>query len=131
MGGKPVHNKPADLEVNGTSKEVLFDLPSTTEKPSKVLECDEKTPDAHVPRDSRLIRLTGIHPFNCEAPLRDLYDSGFLTPTELWFVRNHGAVPEVFDSDVLSWEFQIEGLVEKPMTLTLAELFTFDQVTMP
>jgi nitrate reductase (NAD(P)H) len=110
---------------------VLFPLPLNTEKPTKILECDEKTPDAHVPRDARLIRLTGIHPFNSEAPLSALYDNGFLTPTELWFVRNHGAVPEVLDSDVLQWEFTIEGMVEKPMTLTLAELLTLPQVTLP
>jgi nitrate reductase (NAD(P)H) len=110
---------------------VLFPLPSQTDNPTEILECDKNTPDAHVPRDSRLIRLTGIHPFNCESPLSTLYHSGFLTPTELWFVRTHGAVPEVLDSDVLSWTFQIEGMVENPMTLTFAELLTFNQVTIP
>ncbi|CAF4248954.1 unnamed protein product, partial [Adineta steineri] len=80
--------------INPSEKTILFPLPLQTEKPTKILECDEKTPDAHVPRDSRLIRLTRVHPFNCEAPLSVLYDSGFITPTELWFVRNHGAVPE-------------------------------------
>ena len=44
----------------------LFHLPPKTENPTKVLECDEKTPDAHVPGDKKLIRLTGVHPFNCE-----------------------------------------------------------------
>ncbi|CAF1013340.1 unnamed protein product [Adineta steineri] len=117
--------------INPSEKTILFPLPLQTEKPTKILECDEKTPDAHVPRDSRLIRLTGVHPFNCEAPLSVLYDSGFITPTELWFVRNHGAVPEVIDSDVLNWEFKIEGMVEQPITLKLAELLTFNQITIP
>ncbi|CAF3995405.1 unnamed protein product, partial [Adineta steineri] len=117
--------------INTSEKTILFPLPLQTEKPTKILECDEKTPDAHVPRDSRLIRLTGVHPFNCEAPLSALYDSGFITPTELWFVRNHGAVPAVIDSDVLNWEFKIEGMVEQPITLKLAELLTFNQITIP
>jgi len=42
----------------------------------EVLDIDVGTPDAHVPRDPRLIRLTGVHPFNVEAPLSALYDSG-------------------------------------------------------
>ncbi|CAF4974609.1 unnamed protein product [Rotaria sp. Silwood1] len=112
-------------------EKILFPLPLQTEKPTKTLECDEKTPDAHVHRDSRLIRLTGIHPFNCEPPLSILYDSGFLTPTELWFVRNHGAVPEVHDSEIFNWKFSVEGMVETPLTLTLAELLTYSQVTLP
>jgi nitrate reductase (NAD(P)H) len=65
--------------------------------------------DAHVHRDSRLIRLTGVHPFNVEAPLTDLYNEGFLTSPELFYVRNHGAVPEVHDSECLDWEFSVEG----------------------
>ena len=114
-----------------STQSVSFPLPPVTRNPTRVLECDEKTPDAHVPRDSRLIRLTGIHPFNCEAPLTALYDSGFLTPSELWYVRNHGAVPEVLDSDLLSWTMSIEGMVENPMTLTLGELLTIPQITIP
>ena len=68
-------------------------LPPATNIPTEVLEIDKKTPDAHVPRDPRLIRLTGVHPFNVEAPLSALYDEGFLTSPELFYVRNHGAVP--------------------------------------
>ena len=45
-----------------------FPLPIQTKKPTEVLECDVQTADNHVPRDSRLIRLTGIHPFNSEPP---------------------------------------------------------------
>jgi nitrate reductase (NAD(P)H) len=44
-------------------------LPSETNIPTEVLDIDKKTPDAYVPRDPRLIRLTGVHPFNVEAPL--------------------------------------------------------------
>jgi len=75
----------------------------------RVLAIDKPTPDSHVPRDPRLIRLTGVHPFNTEAPLGDLYNEGFLTSPELFYVRNHGAVPEVLDAACLDWELSVEG----------------------
>ena len=85
-------------------------LPPPSGKP-QVLDADKPTPDAHVPRDPRLIRLTGVHPFNVEAPLSDLYNEGFLTSPDLFYVRNPGAVPEVQDSECLDWEFSVEGYV--------------------
>lgn len=87
-------------------------LPPPSGKP-QVLDIDKPTPDAHVPRDSRLIRLTGVHPFNCEGPLSELYNEGFLTSPDLFYVRNHGAVPEVHDSECLDWEFSVEGYVRR------------------
>jgi len=73
-----------------------------------------------------------VHPFNDEPPLTDLFDEGFLTTKNLHYVRNHGAVPRVDDTDILNWEFTIEGLVSNPLTLTLRDLIqTFDQVTYP
>lgn len=44
---------------------------------------DAATPDKWVPRHPRLVRLTGRHPFNCEPPLPDLMERGFITPTAL------------------------------------------------
>ena len=91
-------------------KELMsFLLPPPTTNPTEVLSVDQKTPDAHVPRDPRLIRLTGVHPFNVEAPLTNLFNEGFLTSPELFYVRNHGAVPAVRDEDIPNWEFTIEG----------------------
>ncbi|KAJ8523352.1 hypothetical protein ONZ45_g167 [Pleurotus djamor] len=97
-----------------------------------VQEVDLKTPDKHVPRDPRLIRLTGIHPFNAEAPLSDLFNEGFLTSKELHFVRSHGYVPQVEDAEIMDWEFIVEGLVDRPLRLSLAQLIAdFEQVTYP
>ena len=84
-------------------------LPPPSRNPTQVLEVDLKTPDRHVPRDPRLIRLTGVHPFNVEAPLSALFNEGFLTSPELFYVRNHGAVPEVRDEDIPDWTFSVEG----------------------
>lgn len=89
--------------------EVQIPLPPLTTIPTETLEADKKTPDAHVARDARLIRLTGVHPFNVEAPLTALFNEGFLTTPELFYVRNHGAVPQVQDHQVPDWEFSIEG----------------------
>ena len=86
-----------------------YPLPPVSFPPTEVLEVDKKTPDAHVPRDSRLIRLTGVHPFNAEASLSTLFNEGFLTSPELFYVRNHGAVPEVIDSEIPDWELSITG----------------------
>merc|ERR1719460_1824446 len=89
---------------------------------------DEGNEDKWVPRDPRLNRLTGIHPFNCEAPLSILREQGFLTPATLHYVRNHGLCPKLF------WDthsIDITGLVEKPMKLTMAELASLPKISVP
>ena len=98
-----------DNSSDTCDEEVNIPLPPPTTRPSETLDVDKKTPDAHVPRDPRLIRLTGVHPFNVEAPLSSLFNEGFLTSPELFYVRNHGAVPNVKDEDIPDWEFSIEG----------------------
>ncbi|KAK5999167.1 Nitrate reductase [Cladobotryum mycophilum] len=123
-----------DEDSSTVTEEESYDvpLPSTIEPASKVLDKDKNTPDNHVARDGRMIRLTGVHPFNAEAPLTALYDDGFLTSVDLFYVRNHGAVPQVFEDEVWSWELSIEGLVEKPFTITLRDLVKeFEQITLP
>lgn len=97
-----------------------------------VLEIDKRGDDNFVPRDPRLLRLTGAHPFNCESPLTLLYDTGFLTPSSLHFVRNHGPVPRCEMDDMLDWEISIEGMVENPMTINLKSIMEdFQQYTVP
>jgi len=51
-------------------------LPPESINPTEILAIDAASPDKHVPRDPRLIRLTGNHPFNCEAPLTELFNAG-------------------------------------------------------
>ncbi|RPA71696.1 nitrate reductase [Ascobolus immersus RN42] len=133
----PASHKPSDSDDSDSASErseETYDLPvpPPSTYPMEVLELDKNTPDAHVVRDPRLIRLTGVHPFNTEAPLSALYDSGFLTPQELFYVRNHGPVPKVEDSESLDWTFTIDGLVDNPVTLSVRDLQTeFRQVTIP
>lgn len=124
-----------DNSVSEESTEGAFvdiPLPPPTTIPTDVLDIDKNTPDCLVPRDPRLIRLTGVHPFNVEAPLSALFDEGFLTSPELFYVRNHGQVPHVTDAEIPNWEFSVEGLVEKPITMTLRQLMSgYEQVTCP
>lgn len=54
-------------------------LPPPSKSLVDILDVDKGTPDYHVHRDPRLIRLTGIHPFNVEPPLTALYDEGIVS----------------------------------------------------
>lgn len=57
-------------------------------------------------------------PFNAEPPLNLLRES-FVTPKELFYVRNHGSVPEVDPAD---YRLKVSGLVERPLELSLEEI---------
>ncbi|PYI21518.1 hypothetical protein BO86DRAFT_439044 [Aspergillus japonicus CBS 114.51] len=130
----PLKSGPITVEQEETSRLELADipLPPPSKEPTEVLNVDKPTPDYHVPRDPRLIRLTGVHPFNVEPPLTALYNEGFLTSPELFYVRNHGPVPLVKDEDIPNWEISIEGLVEKPLVLNFRQILQqYDQITAP
>ncbi|MDQ3866508.1 MAG: molybdopterin-dependent oxidoreductase [Actinomycetota bacterium] len=57
-------------------------------------------------------------PLNVETPL-DLLARLEITPTELFYIRNHGAVPAV---DAASYRLVIDGMVATPLALTLDDL---------
>jgi sulfite oxidase len=57
-------------------------------------------------------------PFNGGPDLRAMVRS-FITPTELFFVRNHGPVPQI---DGPAYRLSVGGLVARPAVLSLAEL---------
>ena len=59
-----------------------------------------------------------VKPFNAGPPPRLLYQS-YITPTNLFFVRSHGDVPEV---DVDAYRLEINGRVLKPLSLSLGEI---------
>ena len=87
---------------------------------------DGKTPDKWVPRHPDLVRLTGIHPFNCEPALKDLMKHGHKTPASLHYVRNHGAVPVTYTPETKKqvyddWRVTLKGPDEESV-LTMADL---------
>jgi sulfite oxidase len=59
-------------------------------------------------------------PLNAESPLAALADKN-LTGTDTFYVRNHGPVPQV---PPRQWRLRVDGLVERPLTLSLDELRT-------
>jgi DMSO/TMAO reductase YedYZ molybdopterin-dependent catalytic subunit len=63
-----------------------------------------------------MLQMNG-YALNAETPLELLTD--YLTPNELFFVRSHW-IPR--QPDLKSWKLTIDGEVETPLTLTLAEL---------
>lgn len=91
-------------------------------------EQDQFSPDNWVPRSSDLIRLTGKHPLNAEARLSHLFDAGLITPNELHYVRNHGAVPR------LLWEFHkldVEHKGNVIRSFSMDELKELDTINIP
>jgi sulfite oxidase len=57
-------------------------------------------------------------PFNAE-PSRGLLARSALTATDAFYARNHGAMPDV---DPVGWRLRIDGLVGRPLQLSLPEL---------
>lgn len=127
-----IQTLPRNVDESEPEISRIYPLPPRSRSDNNVLAEDLRTPDHHVVRDPRLIRLTGVHPFNVEAPLSELFNEGFITTKDLHYVRNHGAVPRVEDSEIMDWEFTIEGMVETPIKMSLTQLIReYEQVTYP
>jgi DMSO/TMAO reductase YedYZ molybdopterin-dependent catalytic subunit len=58
------------------------------------------------------------HPLNCETPLPAL-TGGVVMPNARFYIRNHFQIP---DLDPATWRLQVGGLVEQPLSLSLAQL---------
>ena len=73
------------------------------------------------------LTLLNDRPLNAETPPELLDDA--ITPTSRHFIRNNGIPPE--ETDPTTWELTIDGFVDNPMTLTIADLREqFEVVTM-
>ena len=59
----------------------------------------------------------GDRPLNAETPVHLLDDR--ITPVSRHFIRNHGTIPE---ADPATWTLTIDGEVDNPLKLTLADL---------
>ncbi|KAK3030292.1 hypothetical protein RJ639_038385 [Escallonia herrerae] len=94
---------------------------NTELEPSILDTRDEATADNWIERNPSMVRLTGKHPFNSEAPLTRLMHHGFITPVPLHYVRNHGPVP---NASWESWTVEVCGLVKRPARFTMDQLVT-------
>ncbi len=64
------------------------------------------------------LTLLGERPLNAETPSHLLDDE--VTPTARHFIRNNGIAPENMDARV--WRLRIDGLVHRPMDLSIEDL---------
>jgi DMSO/TMAO reductase YedYZ molybdopterin-dependent catalytic subunit len=67
-------------------------------------------------KDARMV-IHSAAPINLEAPLALLADA--ITPHERFFMRNNHVIPTIAPTE---WRLTIDGQVERPYTLTYAEL---------
>jgi len=76
---------------------------------------------AKEPERTPIFKINSQRPFNAEPPPVLLADY-YLTPNDLFFVRNHFPVPEI---DPNTYKLEITGVgIEKPIELTLEDLKT-------
>jgi DMSO/TMAO reductase YedYZ molybdopterin-dependent catalytic subunit len=75
-------------------------------------------------RDGKIVR--SEEPLNLEMPFEQL--DGFITPTELFYVRTHFPIPKI---DKNQWRLRIEGEIEKPFELNYEELCKLEARTIP
>ncbi len=81
-------------------------------------------PEAMMGKDD--ITVLNDRPLNAETPAHMLDDD--ITPTSRHFIRNNGNPPEEMNAD--TWQLTIDGLVDNPMTLSIADLKSkFEVVT--
>ena len=78
---------------------------------------DEAGPDL-------IVRST--YPLDAETPV-EVFDR-FLTPNRLFFVRSHFGPPAI---GLRPWTLEVDGLVDRPVSLGLDDLKGFERVTLP
>jgi DMSO/TMAO reductase YedYZ molybdopterin-dependent catalytic subunit len=115
---------PYEAPLASTEADFALHVPA-----SDIDKKDADTPDAWVPRDPRIQRLTGRHPLNCEPPMDVLMAAGFITPPSLHYVRNHGPAPRI---NWGSHRVTIGGAgVRTPLSLTMDEIVAMPSVRIP
>jgi nitrate reductase (NAD(P)H) len=67
-------------------------------------------------------------PLNSETPLALLLDAGFITPTNLHFVRNAGPVPKL---DARTHTLTVAGNVKQAKTFTMDQIAKMPSQTLP
>lgn len=110
-----VHNQEHVLEMLSEYK--VGELSAEDLKKQKTIQTSD--PYSSDPERHPVLRINNLKPFNAEPPPEILSDS-FITPSAVFFKRNHLPVPQV---DPASYQLQVEGL-PGVLTLSLEELKT-------
>ena len=90
-----------------------------------VLERDD--PYAHEPKRNPTLRIHSDAPMNAEAPTKVL-DQHYITPNDLFYIRNHHPVPYLNEKQLRDFRLQIDlssvvpGAAENTVSFTLDEL---------
>ncbi|XP_029288391.1 sulfite oxidase, mitochondrial [Cottoperca gobio] len=111
-----VHNQEHVLEMLSEYK--VGELNADDLKKQKAVQTSD--PYSSEPERHPALRINNLKPFNAEPPPEILSDS-FITPSAIFFKRNHLPVPQV---DTASYQLHVEGLPGGVLTLSLEELKT-------
>ena len=98
--------------------------PSVPPDPTKVPGDPTTLQSARSPFEHPVRTPTGQLTGASLTPLQEL--SGTITPADLWFERHHNGVPRI---DPGRWRLLLHGLVERPLSFTLADLRRLPSVT--
>ncbi|XP_061583472.1 sulfite oxidase, mitochondrial [Cololabis saira] len=111
-----VHNQEHVLELLSEYKVGLLSK-EDLKKQQAVKSSDPYSSD---PERHPALRVNSLKPFNAEPPPEILSDS-YITPSALFFKRNHLPVPQV---DPATYQLRVEGLPGGVLTLSLEDLKT-------
>lgn len=111
-----VHNHEHVLEILSEYK--VGELSAEDQKKQQTVKSSD--PYSTDPERHPVLRINSLKPFNAEPPPEILSDN-YITPSAIFFKRNHLPVPQV-DPD--SYLLQVEGLPKGTLTLSLEELKT-------
>ena len=75
--------------------------------------------------DPPIVRVS--RPLNAETPIGAF--KSWLTPNQSFFVRSHFGPPSSDLTQESVWRLRVQGLVDRPLTLSLADLAQFEEVT--
>lgn len=108
-----IHKSPQVLSILEEHR-----IGNLSEEEASTAIVDLEDPYVNEPRRHPSLKPSSIKPFNAEPPVSLLGES-FITPNDLFYVRNHLPVPEV---DEKTYELEISGLGVNNITLKLNDI---------
>ncbi|XP_071448765.1 sulfite oxidase [Hetaerina americana] len=102
-----------------------YRIGNISEEEARSATSNMEDPYALEPRRHPALKPSSMKPYNAEPPPSLLVDS-FLSPSDLFYVRNHLPVPEV---DPASYELEITGIGVKDVNLKLKDLEKYKNYT--